>query len=67
MPRPLTTTAKSRRPSSTTSKRRRAGVRAKKKGTLGRAAKAVASFLTDPDYPRKAPASRSRRRGDLIA
>ena len=36
-------------------------------GTLRRAAKAVASFLTDPDYPRKPAGKRSRHRGELIA
>ena len=41
--------------------------RRRKTGKITRAAKAVVSFLTDPDYPKKAASSRSRHRGELIA
>lgn len=45
----------------------RGNARRKKPPTLARAAKAVASFLTDPDYPHKAATKGSRHRGELIA
>lgn len=56
-------------PSSKTAKpRRKSPTRKPRKArTLARAAKAVASFLTDPDYPHKAATKGSRHRGELIA
>lgn len=45
----------------------RGNTRRKKPPALARAAKAVRSFLTDPDYPPKAATKGSRHRGELIA
>jgi hypothetical protein len=55
--------------SKTTTKSQRQSARRtpRKKRPLARAAKAVVSFLTDPDYPHKTATKKSRHRGELIA